>query len=266
MSAGSRTGVTVVSVTRNDLAGLQRTVASVREQVGARVQHIVIDGASTDGTVEWLTAQEWPEGSQFISGPDRGIYDAMNKGAALATEELVVFMNGGDEFPRPQTAADVIADYDRIGWQWAYGITALVHTDGTVGRIHQFAPFSRVRLGLGLSAVPHQATWMRTAFFRELGGFRVEAGLSADMDICWRAALVAEPHLIPEILSRAEEGGVSAQQGPGYYARAMRRNVKASGASVLGTPALDPVASTAVVALTSVVQIVPTWWAKRQSH
>lgn len=265
MSEVSLTGVTVVSVTRNDLAGLQRTVASVRAQRGVPIQHIVVDGASTDGTVEWLAAQDWPAGSRFLSEPDRGIYDAMNKGAALATGELIVFMNGGDEFPRPETAADVVADYDRHQWQWAYGITALVHTDGTVGRIHQFAPFSRVRLGLGLAAVPHQATWMRTALFRELNGFRVQAGLSADMDICWRAAQIAEPHLIPEILSRAEEGGVSAQQGPGYYARAMRRNVKDSGASVLGTPGLDPVASTAVVALTSVVQIVPTWWAKRQS-
>lgn len=257
-------GVTIVSVTRNDLPGIRRTLSSIRSQKGVRIQHVVIDGASTDGTVEWLAAQDWSEGSTFVSEPDRGIYDAMNKGAALATEDLVVFMNGGDTFPRETTAGEVTADYERLHWQWAYGVTALIHTDGTVGRIHQFAPFSKVRLGLGLSAVPHQATWMETAFFRHLGGFRIESGISADMDICWRACLESEPHLIPEILSQAEEGGVSAQQGPGYYARAMRRNVKDSGASVLGPRALDPVAAAAVIGLTSVVQLVPTWWAKRR--
>ena len=96
--------VTVVSVTRNDLAGIQRTLASVREQQDVSIQHIVIDGASTDGTVEWLAGLDWPEGSGFTSEPDRGIYDAMNKGASKATGELIVFMNGGDRFHLPTTA------------------------------------------------------------------------------------------------------------------------------------------------------------------
>ena len=258
--------VTVVSVTRNDRAGIVRTLASVREQEGVRIQHVVVDGASTDGTREWLAEQAWTDGSTYLSEPDRGIYDAMNKGARLATGELLVFMNGGDRFPRSFTACEVVEDGRERGWQWAYGVTALVHVDGTVSRIHQMAPFSRVRLGLGLAAVPHQALWMRTAFFHRIGGFRVESGVSADMDLCWRACQVAEPRLLPEILSLAEEGGVSAQQPPGYYARAMRRNVKHSGASVLGTRWLDPVASAGVVALTSAVQIVPTWWSRRQAH
>jgi glycosyltransferase involved in cell wall biosynthesis len=256
--------VTVVSVTRNDLAGIQQTLESVRDQEGTAIEHIVVDGASTDGTVEWLTSLEWPDGSLFTSGPDRGIYDAMNKGAERATGDLLVFMNGGDRFPRPYTAGEVVEDFDARRWDWAYGVTALLKADGTVSRIHQMAPFSKVRLGLGLAAVPHQATWMRTDFFRALAGYRVESGLSADMDLCWRAALVSAPRLFPEILSFAEEGGVSAQQGPGYYARAMRKNVKHSGESVLGVRWLDPVASAGVVALTSAVQTVPTMWARRQ--
>lgn len=259
------TRVSVVSVTRNDRIGIERTLASVRSQDAATIEHIVVDGASTDGTVEWLAAQEWPSGSSYSSQPDRGIYDAMNLGAARATGDLIVFMNGGDVFPRTTTAAEVVTDWEQRGWQWAYGVTALVRPDGEVSRIHQMAPFSRVRLGLGLAAVPHQALWMTTALFRDLGGFRVEAGLSADMDLCWRACQLCEPHLLPDILSLAEEGGLSAQQRPGYYARAMRSNVKVSGQSVLGTRWLDPIASAGVVALTSAVQIVPTWWARR-SH
>lgn len=258
--------VTVVSVTRNDLEGIQATLASVREQQGVAIQHVVVDGGSTDGTVEWLESLYWSEGSGYSTGPDRGIYDAMNKGALRATGDLIVFLNGGDRFARSFTASEVALDWEQRQWQWAYGVTTLVDHDGNVTRIHQFAPFSRVRLGLGLSAVPHQATWMTTNLFHRLNGYRVESGLSADMDICWRAAMVAPPRLFPDVLSIAEEGGVSAKQGPGYYARAMRKNVKYSGESVLGQKWLDPVASAGVVALTAGVQIVPTLWARRQDH
>jgi hypothetical protein len=83
------------------------------------------------------------------------------------------------------------------------------------------------------------------------------------MDLCWRAAHIAEPRLIPRILAIATEGGVSAVQSPGFYAREMRRNVKDSGHSVVGNRGLDVLASAGVVGLTSIVQIVPTWWAKR---
>jgi len=255
--------VSVVSVTRNDLAGIQRTRASVLAQQGVKIQHIVVDGASSDGTVEWLQQQRWAKPSTFLSQPDDGIYDAMNQGAALATGSLIVFLNGGDVFPRAWTVREVAEHWQAYGWAWAYGITVLSKIDGRVSRIHQFAPFSRVRLGLGLSAVPHQATWMQTDFFRQIGGYRVAASLSADMDLCWAACQVAEPALIGEVLSVAEEGGVSAQQGPGYYARAMRANVKHHGNSVTGSRVIDGLAAWTVVLWTSIVQIIPTWWAKR---
>jgi glycosyltransferase involved in cell wall biosynthesis len=257
--------ITVVSVTRNDRPGIARTIASVRQQSDVHVQHIVVDGASTDGTAEWLAQQAWPAQDTFISEPDSGIYDGMNKGAALAEGELIVFLNGGDRFPSADIASMVAADYAQQHWRWAYGITVLESPDGTVSRIHQMAPFSKVRLGLGLSAVPHQAMWMQTALFRELGGFRLASGLSADMDLCWRAAHIAEPRLLPSILASAAEGGVSAVQSPGFYAREMRRNVKDSGYRVVGNQALDAIASAVVVGLTSVVQIVPTWWARRRA-
>ena len=257
--------VSVISVTRNDLAGIQRTRASVLAQQGASIQHIVVDGASTDGTVAWLQQQRWTKPSAFISQADDGIYDAMNRGAALATGSLIIFLNGGDTFPRSWTVREVVEHWQSYGWQWAYGITVLTKGDGRVSRIHQFAPFSRVRLGFGLSAVPHQATWMQTDFFKQIGGYRVAASLSADMDLCWAACQVAPPVLIGEVLSIAEEGGVSAQQGPGYYAKAMRANVKHHGASVTGNRTLDAIAAWGMVLWTSIVQIIPTWWAKRHS-
>ena len=252
-------------MTRNDLSGIQRTLVSVREQDYPDLEHIVVDGASTDGTVEWLAAHIWGSPSRFISERDNGIYDAMNKGATLATGDMIVFLNGGDRFPDAGTVTRVVEDHRNYSWRWAYGITVLENSDGSVSRIHQMAPFSKVRLGLGLAAVPHQSLWMETEFFRELGSFRVDAGLSADMDLCWRAAQRSAPRLVPGILAIASEGGVSARQSPGFYARAMRRNIKHYGDTVTGNRFVDAVAATGVTTVTAVVQIIPTLWAKRES-
>lgn len=256
--------ITVVSVTFNDLAGIQRTRESVDAQNYPHIQHVIIDGASSDGTQQWLGELNLVEPSRFTSEPDRGIYDAMNKGAALAEGELIVFLNGGDTFPDANTASLVVQNWTTHRWQWAYGITVLRDGAGNVSRIHQMAPFSRVRLGLGLAAVPHQALWMRTDFFTEIGGFRVDSGVSADMDLCWKAAERAEPYLFSEVLAFAEEGGVSAHQSPGYYARAMRKNVKHYGSSVTGNRAVDAVASAGVVGLTALVQLTPQTWNRLQ--
>lgn len=83
----------IITVCRNALPILQQTVASVRTQSFNDYEHIIIDGASTDGTIQWLTTQQQIE---WISESDKGIYDAMNKGVKLAHGEWIIFMNAGD--------------------------------------------------------------------------------------------------------------------------------------------------------------------------
>lgn len=108
--------VTVITVTRNARNDLRRTMESVARLSYPDVEYIVVDGASTDGTVEML---EKSKGLRWTSEADRGIYDAMNKGVTKATGEWVIFMNAGDRFAsddviervfsHPETdAADVI--------------------------------------------------------------------------------------------------------------------------------------------------------------
>ena len=108
--------VTVITVARNARNDLRRTMESVARLSYPDVEYIVVDGASTDGTVEML---EKSKGVGWTSEADRGIYDAMNKGVTKATGEWVIFMNAGDRFAsddviervfsHPETdAADVI--------------------------------------------------------------------------------------------------------------------------------------------------------------
>lgn len=87
--------VSVVTVTFNNLVGLKRTESSLERQ-GVEFEWIVVDGGSSDGTVEFLKSSEL--GPKWISEPDYGIYDAMNKGLGIATGDHVLFLNAGDYF------------------------------------------------------------------------------------------------------------------------------------------------------------------------
>jgi len=86
----------IVTITRNDLAGLRRTLASVEAQTTPPDDHWIIDGASTDGTREYLDSLPHSPNRHFISESDRGIYDAMNKGVSKASTDFVWFLNSGD--------------------------------------------------------------------------------------------------------------------------------------------------------------------------
>lgn len=88
--------LTVITVCRNNLQGLRRTYRSVVEQTArSEFEWIIIDGDSTDGTKEWLAAHD-SEIDRWISEPDTGIYNAMNKGVRLASGDYCLFINSGD--------------------------------------------------------------------------------------------------------------------------------------------------------------------------
>ena len=92
--------MSVITVVRNDVKNIIRTIKSVKGQTYSNIEHIIIDGASTDGTKEaierYLDANEGD--FTFVSEPDKGVYDAMNKGIKLSHGAFVNFMNSGDVF------------------------------------------------------------------------------------------------------------------------------------------------------------------------
>ncbi|MCR5711269.1 MAG: glycosyltransferase [Prevotella sp.] len=89
--------VTIITVCRNNALGLEKTIQSVESQTWAKKEFLIIDGASTDKTLDVIKAHETGI-TQWISEPDQGIYDAMNKGVQMAKGEWVIFMNAGDTF------------------------------------------------------------------------------------------------------------------------------------------------------------------------
>jgi glycosyltransferase involved in cell wall biosynthesis len=113
--------ISIVTVCYQDAQGLRRTLQSVAAQAYPHVEHIVVDGGSSDGTRELLEQQPHPRLAQWVSEPDQGIYDAMNKGVRLARGTFVNFMNAGDAFADPQAIASIFAQPEARQAEVVYG-------------------------------------------------------------------------------------------------------------------------------------------------
>lgn len=100
--------ISVITVTYNAIEALRQTAQSVLNQDYAEVEYIIVDGNSTDGTKAWLETLD-RDHLQWVSEPDGGIYDAMNKGVGMATGEYCLFMNAGDAFVNNQVVSMMMA-------------------------------------------------------------------------------------------------------------------------------------------------------------
>src|SRR4051812_15217048 len=98
--------LSVITIVYNNVRDMERTMLSVINQTYLHIEYIVVDGLSTDGTLDVINKYEGKI-SKLISEKDEGIYDAMNKGLAAATGDYVIFMNSGDEFYDADTVAKV---------------------------------------------------------------------------------------------------------------------------------------------------------------
>ena len=226
--------VSVVTVCLNHRDGLRLTLASVAAQSWDNIQHIVIDGDSTDGSTDVLNLHMTDKSFLFVSERDNGIYDAMNKGWRMADGELVVFMNAGDTFAADTIVERLAQSHVNETWRWGYGCARLADANGQPRAILSFVPFRLDRLALGLSTIPHQATVMEHELLQELDGFKIDAGIAADQELLLRAALVSPPRLWGEFFSDFEGGGLGSSRPPSAYVRDMGRFRRDLGLYVAG--------------------------------
>lgn len=228
----------LVTICRNDMEGLRRTLASVDVQTIPPFEHVVLDGASTDGTAEWLARSEHPSWRRVTSEADAGIYDAMNKGLG-GDWDLVMFLNSGDLLANRETLAGVLASWHEHGWRWTYGRSRMVHGDGSLRRVHDLHFLARLRFLAGVRSIPHQATVLSRSLVDEIGLHRLDVGISADQEYllrCWR---LVPPHRMSSTIAVCDVGGLSAQQPPGAFARQMAAHRDRLGALLLRSRALD---------------------------
>jgi glycosyltransferase involved in cell wall biosynthesis len=152
--------LSVITVVYNNVRDIERTMLSVLNQTYHHIEYIIVDGKSTDGTVEVIRRYEHRI-AKVVSEKDKGIYDAMNKGLALATGDYVLFMNSGDEIYAPDTVAKVFASASDADIY--YGETEMFDENWkSLGQRRHKAPdnFSWKSFKYGMS-VSHQAIYVR---------------------------------------------------------------------------------------------------------
>lgn len=201
--------ITLVTITYQAMATLPATLDSVLKQSHDDVEHLIIDGASSDDTLRIAesyrqASQEADNGHEVIvvSEPDDGLYDAMNKGLRRATGEYVCFLNAGDRLPDTDTLARIVETANQAGDGHLpgvlYGDTDIVDGEGRFLCHRHLSPPDRLswrsfRKGM---LVCHQAFYARVEIAREVA-FDTRYRYSADVDWCIRVMKKAEKRHMP---------------------------------------------------------------------
>jgi glycosyltransferase involved in cell wall biosynthesis len=181
---------------------LKPTVQSVVAQLTPSIEYWIVDGGSTDGTLEYLARKVAPRGVRIISEPDRGIADAMNKGVRLATGRWVAHLHAGDHY-LPGALHHVLA----FAGSPADVLCGSILKDEERGEIRYRPEPSRLRLDM---TVHHPATFTRREVFEEIGGFDERYPNAMDYDFFLRALVQMKRfEVIPETLARMASGGQS---------------------------------------------------------
>ena len=197
--------ISIVTIVRNDAEHIEETMRSVLEQDHPDIQYIVIDGASTDGTRE-IVERYRDRLYAFVSEPDGGIYQAMNKGLRLATGDVIGMINSGDRY-YPGAFQTVCKSFGsdpgrRIFW----GDVQYEH----LGRVRGFRPRS---LKIGAFA-PHPSMFVPRKVYEEIGLYDESFRLLGDYDFMYRAVNVRKVEVlyVPELIAFYLEGGLSDQR------------------------------------------------------
>lgn len=198
--------VSIITIVRNAEHAVERTVQSVLAQDYPDIEYIVVDGASTDGTLVRLE-QYKSRFATFVSEPDQGISDAWNKGLRLATGDVIGLLNAGDEYAEDAVVQAVRALSGAAGI--AYGNTDLVTDSGAVLR-HNRGRFSLWFYSAGFGFY-HPSMFAKRSVYDSVGGFNTRLKYAMDSDWISRAFAAGTVIVHAPISARMVDGGVSVQ-------------------------------------------------------
>jgi glycosyltransferase involved in cell wall biosynthesis len=198
-------------VSFNSAATIGDTLASLAEQTWPEVEHIVIDGGSTDGTLEIVRrSKKYP--AYVVSESDDGIYDAMNKGIAAATGEIIGFLNADDCYAHKDVLRDVAGAMTSGEIDAVFGDVAYFRSEDPNGVVRRYrsARFRPDRIAWGWMPA-HPSLFVRKEIFERVGPFSTEFRIAGDFE--WIARAFRDGSIryryLPEVLVRMRIGGIS---------------------------------------------------------
>lgn len=203
--------ISIVTISYNAVAEIEKTILSVINQSYINTEYIIVDGGSSDGTIDIIKKYE-TNNIQWISEPDKGRYDAMNKGIKKAKGEWIIFMNSGDVFHDNNVLEKIFFQQDyRNNVAIVYGNTDLYNKDKYISA-YKKKPFYKsimpYRTGMGIC---HQSIFMRTYLAKKLM-FNLRYLISADFDMVYKIYKMGfEIVHVPVTVANFDINGISAQ-------------------------------------------------------
>ena len=208
--------ISIITITYNSAKTLPRALESVRSQTYGDIEHIIVDGASTDGTVEIIKnyskgpSNKVPSTKEvrWVSEPDGGIYDALNKGIRMATGDVIGFLHSDDVLYSPDSIGQIAAAFESTKADVVYGDLQYCNGDKVTRRWRSNA-FKPSSLKFGWMP-PHPTLYVRREVYEQVGEYDSWFRISADYDMILRIFTAGyKTHYIPQVLVSMETGGAS---------------------------------------------------------
>ncbi|CAD0004601.1 glycosyltransferase family 2 protein [Flavobacterium salmonis] len=176
--------ITIITVCYNSATTIEKTILSVAEQTYKNIEYIIVDGNSKDTTLQIIQNHE-DKITKWISEPDKGLYDAMNKGIALATGDIIGILNSDDTFYSTTVLKEIAAFHVNNSIDASVGNIIQHKEDGKVVRLYSSKYWNPEKLKIGYMP-PHPSIFFKRALFTQLGFYELGFAIGADYELITR--------------------------------------------------------------------------------
>ena len=205
--------ISLLTVSFNSASTIKDTIESIRSQNYKDIEYIVVDGNSTDGTINILKSYD-SFISKWISEPDKGIYDAMNKAIKMATGEVVGILNSDDFYANHQILAQVAREFSNPSIEVVFGDLVFVDPKNLSKTVRKYssAKWNPKKFSWGFMPA-HPTVFIRRKYYDQFGQFKTDYKIAADYELLIRFLFVHQLRYkyLPITMVKMRRGGVSSR-------------------------------------------------------
>ena len=201
--------ISIITATYNSEQVLARCIDSVNNQTFQDIEHVFVDGASKDGTVQLIESSS-KFLTKYVSESDKGIYDAMNKGVGLVSGDIVGILNSDDYYADEDVLKEVVAQFENAAVDAVYGDLQYVDETGKVVRDWKSGVYEKSNFLKGWMP-PHPAFFVRKSVYDKYGLFNLDLKSAADYEFMLRVLFKegVSCAYLPKLLVKMQTGGQS---------------------------------------------------------
>lgn len=236
----SNVKISLVTISYNAAATIQRCMTSVINQTYSNIEHIVIDGNSSDGTQQIINKNK-SHIHLFKSEQDLGIYHAMNKGISFCTGDVIGMLNADDYFANNNVLSEIAQSFARHDTEVLYADLDYVNNDGRIIRKWRSGHYDRHKFNWGWMP-PHPTFYVKKQLFEQFGLYSFNYGTAADYELMLRFMYLnrAKVFYLNKVIVKMVLGGVS-NQNLKNRVKAWKNDFRAMKHNKINTPILGMV-------------------------